>query len=63
MTRVWVTTGRTESGDDVGPYVWAREPSDEAVITAIDAQFGDEEAEMFREGCGILHTEQTEVID
>jgi hypothetical protein len=29
--QVWVTTGRTESGDDIGPYAWGFEPTKEEV--------------------------------
>lgn len=32
--KVWVLTGRTESGDDIGPYVWGKEPT-QAEIDAV----------------------------
>jgi hypothetical protein len=40
--RVWVLVGRTESGDDVGPYVWANEPSHFEILDVLRQDWPDE---------------------
>lgn len=49
--KVWVLTGETESGDDVGPYAWAHEPTREEALAKLKADwpeeyeaFGDDDA-------------------
>ncbi|QIV65938.1 hypothetical protein Cp1R7AA1_169 [Mesorhizobium phage Cp1R7A-A1] len=40
--QVWVTTGSTESGDDIGPYVWAFEPTGAEVESRLRAALPEE---------------------
>ncbi|MGV1762822.1 hypothetical protein [Rhizobium rhizogenes] len=40
--KVWVLVGRTESGDNVGPYVWDRQPSDTEIVEVLRADWPEE---------------------
>lgn len=40
--KVWVLTGQTESGDDVGPYVWDYEPSLEECLVRLKRDWPEE---------------------
>lgn len=40
--KVWVVTGRTESGDAVGPYVWGYNPSKEEIENLLKEYWPDE---------------------
>jgi hypothetical protein len=44
--QVWVTTGRTESGDSIGPYVWAFKPTDEQVERRLREDYPEEYSEV-----------------
>lgn len=57
--KLWVTTGRTESGDDVGPYVWGHKPTAKEVKAILRADWPEEFAEV-----GFVHhdTEAVELI-
>ncbi|TCR92612.1 hypothetical protein [Rhizobium sp. BK376] len=50
--RVWVAVGRTESGDDVGPYVWSYEPDEAEILRVMEADW-PEEFEAFGDDGGI----------
>lgn len=43
---LWVTYGRTESGDDLTPLVWDYEPTSEQVDAVYRAQLPDEYEEV-----------------
>ncbi|RUW57127.1 hypothetical protein [Mesorhizobium sp. M8A.F.Ca.ET.021.01.1.1] len=45
-TQVWVTTGCTESGDAIGPYVWAFKPTDEQVERRLRTDYPEEYEEV-----------------
>ena len=57
MNYVWVCSGRTESGDDVGPYIWAREPSQEEVDAILSRDMPDD----FAEECIYADVEKVEL--
>lgn len=40
MPTVWVLTGCTESGDDVGPYVFRTKPSVKRMIAVLKRDWG-----------------------
>lgn len=68
--KVWVMHGRTESGDDVGPYVFSFEPTKDQQVELLKrdwpAEFeGDPEYDWIDGDFGYittLHVEGTEVI-
>jgi hypothetical protein len=40
---MWVSSGRTESGDDLMPVIWSRKPSPEEVDAAYADLYPDEQ--------------------
>ena len=44
--QIWVTTGTTESGDAIGPYVWAFEPTRDEVERRLRADYPEEYEEV-----------------
>jgi hypothetical protein len=52
---IFVLTGQTDSGDDIGPYAWSTEPTDEQVMVVFVRDIPEEvEAEC----CGCWSVEK-----
>ena len=39
---IWVLTGRTESGDDIGPYAWPIEPTTDMIDAVFERDIPEE---------------------
>jgi hypothetical protein len=39
---IYVLTGRTESGDDIGPYAWFKKPTDEVIAAVFERDIPEE---------------------
>ena len=53
--KVWVVTGRTESGDAVGPYAWKHLPTYNEIIKTLKRDW-DEEFKAFGPTGGIEYS-------
>jgi hypothetical protein len=53
---IFVLTGRTESGDDIGPYAWATNPTEEQIMTVF---MRDMPEEVEAECCDNYDVEET----
>lgn len=60
--RVFVVIGRTESGDDVGPYVWDFKPSNKLIHATISQDWLDEYEAFGKDGGLLLNKSWAEVI-
>ena len=67
--KVWILTGRTESGDDVGPFVFGHKPTDDEQLAILKktypAEFSMTEEELEDEPWGYItktSVEECEVI-
>ncbi|CAH0343733.1 hypothetical protein [Rhizobium sp. CECT 9324] len=67
--KVWILTGRTESGDDVGPFVFSHNPTDDEQLEVLkktypsDFEMSEEELEEYPFGyISKTSVEECEVI-